>query len=780
MRYHTRQKIKLGLTLAVARFIFRVLPNFVCKKLFFRDRVSWGVISVNGSRENSFYQYSRFGKFKHIRFWLNWDDIGWYSKTDPFDSLGMLIESADNICNHRINIFGAGKQSYGQKIDWSCDPFSGSRFPSNMFSSRPADCIDRRFLTELNLHRHFPVLALAWLTSGKQYYAGELVSQLLDWIRKNPPVRDTFVSDGLELSARIVCWTYCLILIREYPIAEDDYIEILIQIDSYGKLIENQYGEIEVKNNHQIAEAFGLFFIGVMYPELIDADKWRKKGLALLSDNIEAQFYADGVHAEQSISYHMFVLECCLLTILLSRANHIALPNNFYKVVEKASDFISCLRKPNGKLPLLGDMAFRFFCPTGDPTYDPDTLLMISEGLNDRKKSLGMYNPRLEEVFWLMGRKRLEKIQAKQVPPNVIGTKVFPDSGHVVVHSDYINRSQYLYFKCGPQGLGCTAGHGHDDVLNIEYSALGEEFLVDPGTYTYMGIHPLRRYFMGARAHNILLVDHKGAAVPDDGPFGWKKTVDGVLEEVASSKDITWITGQHYGYTDSCKEIVVGRALLIVRGRYTLVIDLVKGIGIHEVENLLHFHPDIEVNCHENSVEARGQKARLWISMLSSAQTSLSLHRGTDEKQPGWYSEQYGHLRPSYVLRAASRTKLPFWRIIVLFPVEAKNTSIPMKFSIADKSQGDSMGEATVSVNLTNNVDGETSLFVFNWNKSTTSLEGAGIQGFSMYKTCKSGAKQIVTTSDKMISNSGPLPKSQSDIEVLEFLYQKPGKIRHV
>ncbi|MBN4079061.1 alginate lyase family protein, partial [Beggiatoa alba] len=647
MRYHSRQNFKRGCRLAAERIAYYVQPNFIRRWLFFRNRVNWRKVSETGTNKNIFYNYSRVGKFKYIHYLINENDLDWYQLEDRFDSRQNILIEANEIINHNINVFGVGKISYTNKIDWHRDPISGQHFPSNLFSSRPDKSIDGRFLSELNLHRHFPVLAIAWLVSGEERYAKELIRQILDWIRKNPPVSDAFICDGLELTARVVCWTHCLFLLRTYAIAVHDYVEIIERIDIYGALIEGQYNVSGSHNNHQIAEAVGLFYIGVMYPELKSADRWEKKGLSLLTDNLKYQFLDGGIHSEQSVSYHMFVMECYLMTILLCRKNGIILSDDFTQTISKSAEFLLYLKKPNGKIPMLGDSAFRFFCPTGDASYDPGQLISIVGKIVENNEFLGVQSDQPEDIFWLSGQDKSDTIGSESGSRGVRNIKVFPKSGHVIANLCDDKLSQYLYFKCGPQGLGHSAGHGHDDVLNFEYSAFGNDFLVDTGTYTYSGTNLLRRYFMSSRAHNLVIVNGQGAAQPSDGAFGWKRTVNGELLEVAASEDVVWIRGQHHGYKVKQGTLVIERALLLVRDGYFLVVDRVLGKGNYQIENLLHFHPDIELLCDSDIVEARGKNGKLFVLSLSSEAMSQTLHRGADDVQPGWYSEQYGSLQKS-------------------------------------------------------------------------------------------------------------------------------------
>ncbi|MBE9527340.1 MAG: alginate lyase family protein [Proteobacteria bacterium] len=768
MRYHTRQKYKLGFALAVERLSYILLPVYIRKIIFLRTRINRHIIPKSHSLQTAIYQYSRAEKFHRINFWITSVDVSWFSKNCPNNIREHLLDSAKGICNHCINIHGAGKQSYGEKIEWSKDPITGKNFPASIFSSFPDADIDRRFLTELNLHRHFPILASAWLVTKDNQFADELMIQLLDWIRNNPPLKNAFISDGLEMSARVVCWTHCLILLQEYPISENDYIEILMLVDSYGALIENQYGAIGVKNNHQIAEAFGLFFIGVMYPELLNAKRWQEKGLEKILLNVKEQFHNDGVHAEQSISYHMFVLECCILTILLSKKNNISLSKEFYNIVGKALEFLSCLEKPNGKLPMLGDEAFRFFCPTGNPAYDHKSLITVGLNIIGYEKYLESINSNYEEVYWLLGHVEYRNSKAGKILPYNNSTKIFPDSGHVVVHSDGSHFSQYLHFKCGPQGLGLTAGHGHDDVLGVEYNVEGDDFLVDPGTYTYSKSNSLRRYFMGARAHNSVIVDGAGAAEPSDGAFGWNRTVNGDLVEVAASTDVVWIRGKHHGYKVDQNVLVVERAILLVRDCYLLLLDRVIGEGIHQIENLMHFHPDIELCFESDIVQAKGNKAKLLILSASSDSANMSLHQGEDNIQPSWYSSQYGELRSNTTLRTASNAELPFWRITALFPSRLNRslTNMP-QLRVNSKSEMKDSGNELLKFTL--DMGAMTDNIIINWHQQKIGKKADNTVTMSLYRQSE---KEIVLYTNREQGTSGTTSvNTPSQVNIIEQMY---------
>lgn len=722
MRYHTRQRIRKGCYLALQRCLYRFTPNALSRQLFLRTAIDWSNLHQNSPSARTLVEFSRCRKFERVHYWISHADIQWYASEQSFDP--RAISAANKICEHRFAIPGLGEVAFGQNIDWHVDPVTGSRYPNGLFSVRPDPQVDGRFRTELNLHRHLAVLARAWLVTRNRKYGKELITQLLDWLQKTPPVNDTFLNDGLELTARVVLWTHCLFLLEEFFIEENQYLAILQRIETYGTLIEKNYNAARVGNNHQVAEAFGLFFLGLLYPEFKSAKRWLNKGLHFLYTNLEEQFLPGGVHAEQSTTYHLFVLQCYQLALLLCCNNELKVESKLQRRVEEATEYILHLQKPNHKLPLLGNTGFKLFCPEGSGHFEAETFLAIGAVLFQNHQLMVGVAALTEETFWFVGKKGLcllDGCRADMYPATI---KVLPEAGHVMVRSGWDSSAQYVHFDFGPQGLGQEAGHGHDDALSVEFTALREDFLVDPGTYTYVRSNPLRHHLASARAHNTVLVDGRGAAIAGIGSFGWLKTVDAELTEQGACGKVSWFTASHQGYSSDRESIIVERSLLIVQDEYMVIVDRVVGRGKHSVETLFQFHPEIKVIFTNQFAEAWGSKARLRMSFVSSAPTQVSLHRGEDRIQPAWYAEIYGQAQPTLALRAFATATLPFWRITGLFPGHLSSEIIAQ----CDKSQAvhsGGEGEATAVVRINRHISGRSDTLVVNWTRSEVLVDSA-------------------------------------------------------
>lgn len=696
MRYHALQQLRRGLTLASARALYRWAPARLRLSQFLESRVSWEDIGRSSPSRAALVDYSLRQKFDRLRFLIDQDDVTWFLQSDPFSTHHSTVQRAQEACAHRIEITNLGVVDLGNTLEWRRDPVTGSMFPANLFSVRPPSGVDERFRAELNCHRHFPVLALAARISGDPRYARALLAQWRTWLATNPPVDDTFLNDGLETTIRVLCWSHCLSLLGAGAVDEQFCLGVLARIEAYGHLIEKNHKHTPLANNHQVAEALGLLLIGLLYPEFRSSPRWLETGVRLLQQELDTQLLPGGVHSEQSAAYHLFVLDCLQLALLLCRRNDVPVAASFSVKIEEATDYLMQLLRPDATLPLLGDdCGLRLLSPTGATGLRPKTALAVGAYLFDRPDMAAVAGEPDEDIFWLLGRDGISWLRnACQEAKPAERVRFLPETGHAVVRSGWEPTSHYLHFGFGPQGLGERPGHCHDDVLSFELQALGQRFIVDAGTYTYLRTHPLRQYFTGARGHSSILVDPDRSARLASGPLGWR-AVAGELLSAGIGEDLVWVTARHLGYLTGDQDVVVERSLLAVKNEYVLIVDYLSGSGMHTVESLLHLAPDLRVSMGGASIYCRGPRANLLVAHMASAPTQWSLHWGDDPVQPGWHSPCYGTIVEAPVLRATTQTVLPFWRVTGLFPACEKAVS---EIQLDARPGGGGVTEETITV----------------------------------------------------------------------------------
>ena len=114
------------------------------------------------------------------------------------------------------------------------------------------------------------------------------VHLISDWIVKNPPgTGDAW--EPYTLSLRMVNWIK-FFLKNDTAIQEESLQSLYMQALWLEKNIE-----YHILANHYLKNGVALFFAG-MYFEGVDADRWIKKGLKILREELGEQFLADGGH----------------------------------------------------------------------------------------------------------------------------------------------------------------------------------------------------------------------------------------------------------------------------------------------------------------------------------------------------------------------------------------------------------------------------------------------------------------------------------------------------
>src|SRR5205823_2541577 len=130
---------------------------------------------------------------------------------------------------------------------------------------------------ELSRCHHWVTLGRAYALDADPRYAREFVAQLDAWLDDNP-------------------WPYGV---------------------NWGRHILDNLEYADNNGNHYLSNGVGLLFLGVLLPDLSDADAWRKKGLEIVWGEMESQVHPDGVDFEQGIGYQGLVTEFWYSSVLL-------------------------------------------------------------------------------------------------------------------------------------------------------------------------------------------------------------------------------------------------------------------------------------------------------------------------------------------------------------------------------------------------------------------------------------------------------------------------------
>ncbi|HEU5104123.1 MAG TPA: alginate lyase family protein [Roseiflexaceae bacterium] len=328
--------------------------------------------------------------------------------------------------------------------------------------------------------------------------------------------------------------------------------------------------ERDLDNNHLIANTKALAYVGLLFPNLPAAPRWRRIGLKLFWEALKNQVQPDGGHIERSAGYHLSVWLDGLEVALLCRACDEHVPPSAWETLRSMNTFAHMLRRPDGRLPLLNDsvedepLALR-------AVFDLATA--VCQHIGD--SSIAEPGPRPQPV-----------------PSSATATMshALLDSGYVVLRAGQGHADVYVLFDAGDLGPPHCPGHGHADTLSIEVWGRGEALVVDPGTYQYVA-GPWRDYFRGTAAHSTATIDGLDQSV-FVGPFRVADLARARLVSLVSDRGSNIeVVGEHDGYTRLRDPVLHRRRIRLECSGTITIEDSFVGCAVHQIALRFHLAP---------------------------------------------------------------------------------------------------------------------------------------------------------------------------------------------
>jgi Heparinase II/III-like protein/Heparinase II/III N-terminus len=579
-----------------------------------------------------------------------------------------IIQQAEKNCRHHFDLLGYQDLDFGDPIDWHLDPVHQKRAPQNVFYKVRyldfGEVGDSKITWELNRHQHFVTLAKAYRLTGDERYAEEIFRQWREWLAANPyPIGINWAS-SLEVAFRSLSWIWTYYLLQDTQHAPRFRDHWLSALALHGRHIERYLSTYFSPNTHLLGEGVGLFFLGVLCPELPAAKRWKSLGWEIVLRESGRQVRADGFHFEQSTYYHVYALDLFLHSYVLARLNGIAVPKSFETTLEKMLAALYLLGR-SGSPPHFGDDdGGRVFDPRrnrGEHMLDP----LATGALLFHRGEYKLLADRLrEETIWLLGADGVRQWDELHESPIIVESAALQESGFYLLATQ--KPPMQLVVDAGPQGTQ-SGGHGHADALSVCWTSEGHSLLIDAGTYEYVGNDNARNLFRGTGIHNTLLVDEKNQAEPAT-PFSWRRLTQTKVAQWIRSKNFDLLVASHDGYERLPSPVTHCRSVFSLKNGIYLVRDVATGKGKHQLESSWHLGPDVE------------QKANnLFRVKNSSLRFALLPAQGQDWAeqvcQEEW-SPVYGRKEPMAALKYKTVTELPaeFALLLVALQEDHRNS----------------------------------------------------------------------------------------------------------
>ena len=561
-----------------------------------------------------------------------------------------VLEQAERIRQGRFDLLGHWGLDFGTPVDWNRDPLSGAGLDgvhwSRIDHANPDLAADVKLIWELNRHQYFVTLGKAYWYTGDERYARTFVEHLMAWMDANPPKRGINWASSLEVAFRAISWIWGLYFFKASPtLTEGVFLRAVKFLFLQGRHIETYLSTYYSPNTHLTGEALGLLYLGTLFPEFCDAQRWRRKGWSILVEQLNTQVRSDGSYFEQSTYYHRYTTDFYLHASILGRLNGLPFDAAIHAKLEALLTHLMYLSQPNGRTPLVGDDdGGRLLFLDERDRSDFRAALATGAVLFNRRDFRFVASEAAEETVWLLGRAGLSAFDALAAAPPAATTQGFADGGYYVMRDGWGPDASSLLVDCGPHGaLSC--GHSHADALGITLVVRGQPVLVDPGTYTYRSRGGLRDHFRSSAAHNTIIVAGQSSSIPGR-PFRWRHVGHSALNAWRPGERCDYFEGEQDGYARLTPPALHSRAVLFLRGDYWVVRDRVRTDGDHAVELHLQFAPGIalEVRSPSRAVAKWGPHAhreRLDIAVFA--------HAGTMRAGEGRVSSSYGAVRPARV-----------------------------------------------------------------------------------------------------------------------------------
>jgi len=417
--------------------------------------------------------------------------------------------------------------------------------------------------------------ARAYARDADEKWAEAFWTMFDAWILQNPPQLTINWMCGQEMTFRLMAMLVAAFATLPSPAATPQRLEALTKLAwQTGRQLDVNINNARAqKNNHAVSEAVGLWTIGLLFPELRPAPKWRDRGRKILAAEMARQVYDDGTFVQHSMNYHRVMLDDMLWVVALSESADAPLPAAATDRFHRAAEWIREMLDPvSGRVPNYGPNDGAQVLPLNCCDYLDYRPVVQAAGYAVNRGRCLPDGPWNEKLLWLFGSDALSG--ASETPPR---EPVFAarDGGYYVLR--------------GPNSWCMTRCHEYRDRPNqCDMSHLdlwwnGTNVLRDAGSYLYNCPEPWKSYFYATAAHNTVQID--GREQMTKGPrFLWFHWAAATLECLESSDDgrAAMVVARNDSYRRLPGRPVHRRSIYRQDDVYVIV-DEILGEGEHDV-----------------------------------------------------------------------------------------------------------------------------------------------------------------------------------------------------
>lgn len=360
-------------------------------------------------------------------------------------------------------------------------PFNGIKW------NRSAN-LDPEWTYMLNRNGFMIDLAIAYRLTGDKKYMEKWKEYLFNFIKYNEIPSD-YNKDSwrnLDTGIRLSNWMRSFIYLgSDLKLTEEEIKKFEESLKIHVEFLYEDYKPKQLLSNWGVLLITGVLSVSILFPELVD-DEHRKWAWSLLEDQLDIQFYQDGIQWEQSPMYHHEVVLSTAYVMMHAEYTNHYVPINIrekLKPLVAASQFYI---NHNEKLLSLHDsdnVDFSYVysiyrclgLATEAPSNNEKGILFVGSNYKDKYSNLES-NP-IKGCF-------------KQI-----------DSGFLA----YKDENHLITLFNGRHG----SAHGHAALGSVTINLNKQDIVNDPGRFTYQQNSPLRTGLKKQWMHNTVDIDNK-------------------------------------------------------------------------------------------------------------------------------------------------------------------------------------------------------------------------------------------------------------------------------
>lgn len=419
----------------------------------------------------------------------------------PRTKMDLLKEKMEHLLKGDVLFFSKTWKPLGLNYDWVTNPVTGYRYDVRLHWTKVKDFSeeagDIKFVWEKS--------RFSWLLTVCRYdyhfeedHSEFVIGQILDWIEKNPLNCGPNYICSQETSIRILNWLFALNFYRKSEaLTEDRWNTIITSIywQTVHVMKNINFSRIAVRNNHAITETLTLYLMGLMFPMMKGASRWKKDGKLWFEQEIDYQIEDDGTFIQDSMNYHRVAIQLLTYAIALADKHGERFSERVYEKAYRSLYFLYQCQEPiSGWLPNYGANDGALFFPLSDADFrDYRTQLDALHGLLTGEPLYGVF---FEDAQWVS----VNVPQSRKAYPIIerrFGEVSFKKSGYYLIRE----KDTLTFIRCG-----LFKDNGSRDQLHLDVWHKGENLLIDGGSYMYNTDEDTMRYFAGTESHNTVMI----------------------------------------------------------------------------------------------------------------------------------------------------------------------------------------------------------------------------------------------------------------------------------